>query len=164
MSGVWDNDEEGAFDEEGTLFDGKRMDDSIDEGAAPPAEAGAEAQPATKALAPSRERAALVATFDAQSRPMVARHVMRGGRPVQIEPWHPPTADEQRKLMEHGKLVRGGVVSASTNQAATMQMAPLGEVEQPAWKKYAKIGVGVAGAAALVYGGYRVYKTVKEVS
>jgi len=104
----------------------------------------------------SRQPVALVAVYDENSQPLVARTVMKEGRPMRLEEYRRPTPDEYNAIMFGGKIVRGGVVgeevSASTNERAALQKAPLGEWSMK--KKvavWALVGIGALGAGWGIY-------------
>ena len=117
--------------------------------------------PVPKRMAPSKED--LLVKYDKNGRPDQCCRMRKdaNGKPQQTSAWAKPTADEYNAIMLRAKLVQGGVVASrvngSTNTQAQMEMVPLGEVEQPAWKKAAKIGVTLAVVGGIGYWGWRKY-------
>jgi hypothetical protein len=151
-SNDWDDDDDGAFDDTEAVFGEAEPVNAP----APQQDTRMQAPPAQTQNAP-RQKAALVASFGQDGQPMVARHVMKDGRPMQLEPFRRPTPDEYNAIMFGGKLVRGGVVAedvpTGTNLDAQMQRAPLGE---SAPKKKWLMGLGgVVLVGGLGYGIYR---------
>jgi hypothetical protein len=167
MSGVWDNDDDsGVFDDEESIFG----DDSVDQNN-PLVSKEYDMQtssPVANVSGGAEQPVALVAVFDDQGLPMVARHVMHGDRPVQLEEFRRPSPDEYNSIMFGGKIVKGGVVGQDvlTRTGRGLQKTPLGifgqaAVEEPKWKKVAKIGVGLGVVGGAGYLGWRWWKNRK---
>jgi hypothetical protein len=103
------------------------------------------------------QKVALVAVFDKDGQPLVARTVMKNGKPEQLEPYRRPTADEYNAIMFGGKIVRGGVVAENvptgTNVKDQLQRTPLGAAESKTKKvlKWGLVGGALAGAGYAVY-------------
>ena len=152
--GAWasDEDEEGIFDDEESVFGDEGKVDTSNRALPEVADKAMHSPPAVVKTPPKTEKAALVAIYDKQGQPKVAKTVMREGKPKQLEPFRQPTPDEYNSLMFNGKIVRGGVVAQevpiSTNETAALEKTPLG-----GWsgKKKALVfggaGIAVAGAA-----------------
>jgi len=118
---------------------------------------------ANNAIVAHQGPVSLVAVFDDNNEPMVARTVMKNGRPELLEEYRRPTQDEYNSIMFGGKIVRGGVVAQNsptgTNVDATMRRTPLGNMGISVdWKKLALYsGVGVLA----IGGGWYGYKKLK---
>lgn len=155
--GAWAGDDDNGFDEEHFGSDTRNPAVTREQDArthSPPAKTVPAPQPKTTALA---ERTALVAVYDKNSQPLVARTVMRNGKPFQLEEFRRPTPDEYNALMFNGRIVRGGVVAenvpTSTNEEAAVSRAPLG-----AWSPVKKVVVIGGVGLALVGAGYGIYR------
>lgn len=159
-------DDEGLFSDSDSVFGNERRDSS---NPAIPLEADTRmhsppAQVQNKGpdkTMMQRSPVALVAVFDEDSQPLVARTVMKEGKPVQLEEYRRPTPDEYNAIMFGGKIVRGGVVAQNvptgTNTRAAMQKTPLGEIKEPWSKKKKALVFGVVGLSALG-AGYGIYR------
>jgi hypothetical protein len=165
MSGVWDNDDEGVFDEDESIFGDHHADPNN-----PLVSKEYDMQtssPVANVSGSVDQPVALVAVFDDQGLPMVARHVMQSGRPVQLEEFRRPSPDEYNSIMFGGKIVKGGVVGQEvlTRTGRGLQKTPLGFLgqapDEPKWKKVAKVGAGVAVTGGIGYLGWRWWKNRK---
>ena len=115
--------------------------------------------------AAEESKVALVAKFDAQGRPYVCCRVkVVNGKPVQLEEWRRPTADEYNAIMFNGKkiVMENGVaaenVPTTTNFKETTAMVPLGETQESPMKKYLKWGAGLTLVGVVGYFGYKAIK------
>jgi hypothetical protein len=168
MSDSWGaEDDEGVFRDNDSIFGDAEDANSANpllsteedaEMHSPPGGPGAQRGPLHRPVA-------LVAVFDDNGEPLVAKTVMENGKPKQLEEYRRPTPDEYNALMWDAKIVRGGVVGTNvpttTNLQPNMQKTPLGMVPTNGvkpWKKWALLGgVGIAA----IGGGYFIYKKVK---
>lgn len=165
----WDNDDDGAWgisSDEGD-WSADKEERSNNPAISAEHDARIHSPPAKNvqgAMVPSQGPVALVAQFDAQGQPLVARTQMRNGKPVQLEEFRRPTPDEYNSLMFGGKIVRGGVVGsevpAGANLMARSQRTPLGQTSGGMnWKRialYAGVGTVAIG------GGWFAYKKLQE--
>lgn len=149
---VWDDDDEveGLFEDKDSIFAGTE-----------------DAEPAEEVLVAKKKiPVALVAVFDQNGQPLVARHRMENGKPSPLEDFRQPNPDEYNSIMFNGKIVRGGVVaenvSTATNLGPTLMRTPLGQTEPSPLKKAAMYigGIGVLGAAG--YFGWRWWRNREE--
>lgn len=160
MSGVWANDDDGLFRDEESIFGDEGMVDT-DNRLLTNSEDARMHSPPVRAGHAVEQPVALVAVFDQNGEPLVARHQMQGGKPQQLEEFRRPDPDEYNSVMFGGKIVKGGVVGeqvpTGTNLKPTLMRTPLGQTQQtgPNWKK---IGLVTVGGVALVGGGYFAYR------
>jgi hypothetical protein len=95
----------------------------------------------------------LVGRFDDQGQAVVARFEGR----KQLEHWRRPTEAEARLLLKNKQFMRGGPLAA--------QRGGMGDFDEDGNEKRGsklKWGIGFALVAALVGGGYYLYKTQKD--
>jgi hypothetical protein len=159
--GVWPASDEGLFDDDESIFGDEGQVDHDNPNISRADDVRMHSHPAQVAGG-ALEAVSLVAVFDEQGQPVVARHRMHKGKPLQMEEFRRPTADEYNSVMFGGKIVRGGVVAentpTTTHLPGTMQRTPLGQVHAekrgPDWKK---IGLITVGGATVVAGGYYAY-------
>lgn len=160
--GAFADDDDGVFMDTETVFGDDVPVDSSNPAVTREAEAQRRSPPvqmqnkgSNKAML--KQPVALVAVFDENSQPLVARTVMKEGRPVQLEEYRRPTPDEYNSIMFGGKIVRGGVVGenvpTTTHQSANMQKTPLG-----GWSKKKKVLVYTLVTVGALGAGYGVYR------
>lgn len=160
----WDNEDDGAWGISSDEGDWSADEEERSNNPAITSEQDALVHsPPVKNVQGAQGPVALVAQFDAQGQPLVARTQMRDGRPVQLEEFRRPTPDEYNSLMFGGKIVRGGVVGsqvpAGTNLMARSQRTPLGQTTTGInWKRVA-LYAGVGTAA--IGGGWFAYKKLQ---
>jgi hypothetical protein len=168
MSGTWDNDndDDGLFDDGESIFGDQGNVDQNNPLVSKEYDMQS-SSPIANVSGSVDQPVALVAVFDDQGLPMVARHVMQNDRPVQLEEFRRPSPDEYNSIMFGGKIVKGGVVGqeALTRTGRGLQKTPLGifgqVAEEPKWKKVAKWGAGIGVTSGVGYLGYRWWKNRK---
>lgn len=160
--GLWaDDDDDGAFSSEESIFGDEGSVDTDNRLLTRSEDARLHSPPvAVKPGGIVEQPVALVAVFDERGEPLVARHRMEKGKPVQLEEFRRPTPDEYNSVMFNGQIVRGGVVAenvpVTTNLQPNLMRTPLGQTQTGTdWKK---IGMFTIGGLALVGGSYYAYR------
>lgn len=116
-----------------------------------------EAPPAlpVQAAPRAKRKVSLVAQFDDNSRPLVARAHIVGGEPQLLEGWRKPSHKEVLALQRAGKLVRGGFIEETPDLPAQVGEASGVNVN---WKKLGIILGGVAAVGTAGFVGYRYWR------
>lgn len=96
----------------------------------------------------------LVARFDQQGQPMVARHV--NGKAV--EQWRRPSKEEHEALRTRGRLVKGGIGEAAAPMTAMIVPPAAPGMD---WKKMAMWAGGLAVAG---YGGWVLWNKYRKMT
>lgn len=148
MSIFGDDNDNGIFDDDGLdIEEGNKLHTKEQERAAEP-----------RVLAPVKRKVSLVAKFDENSAPLVARADAKSGH--LLEEFRRPSRKEVEALQRAGKLVRGGFLEETP--ALPAQALGEGGGVSVNWKKLGLVFGGITVVGAAGYVGYRVLKARKE--